>query len=289
MWILIAILSGLGDAVRDACSKHAAASIPRPLVTLAYSLCALPFLLPAMIARAPTFAEVPPLFWLLLVGVSVLHVAGGLMLVKALHSSDLSLCTPMAAFTPVFLLFVGPLIAHDPPTVFGALGAVLVAAGSYTLNLGRATEGVLAPIKALLYQPGTRLMLALALLWSVTGSIDRLVVQQLDPAFWGGAQLLLIASMLLPIAARHGGFSGTLTRRNIGKLLTVGAGNVLSLGCYLFAMQSAAAHYVICLKRTSILFSVLLGRALFQEPLLRERLPGAVLMLLGVVVISLFG
>lgn len=63
---------------------------------------------------------------------------------------------------------------------------------------------------------------------------------------------------------------------------------MLSLITYLIAMQYAPVHYVICLKRSSILFSVLLGRLLFNESLLKDRLPGAILMLIGVVIISIF-
>jgi len=44
-----------------------------------------------------------------------------------------------------------------------------------------------------------------------------------------------------------------------------------------------------CVKRLSTPLSVVLGRLMFNESLLSDRLPGALLMLMGVVVISLFG
>jgi drug/metabolite transporter (DMT)-like permease len=100
MWIPFALLAGLGDALRDALSKKASASIPRPLITWSYTLCALPFFLPTLARTMPD--SLPLWMWWMLLGVASLHVLGGLMLVKALQLSDLSLCIPLIAFTPVF-------------------------------------------------------------------------------------------------------------------------------------------------------------------------------------------
>jgi uncharacterized membrane protein len=195
----------------------------------------------------------------------------------------------MVAFTPVFLLFIGPLITGETPSRFGVIGALLVASGSYVLNLGKAQRGLLAPIRALFEERGSRLMLALALLWSITGSVDRFAVQHFNAMFWGGAQLCTISILLLPIVLQQRALGGEITKRSAILLLALGGWNVVSLFGYLTALKVAPVHYVICLKRSSILFSVLLGRAFFGESLVADRLPGAVLMLLGVVVISLLG
>jgi uncharacterized membrane protein len=195
----------------------------------------------------------------------------------------------MVAFTPVFLLVVGPLITGDIPSAYGIIGAFLVAGGSYVLNLGKAGRSAFAPIRALFEEPGSRIMLALALLWSVTGSVDRFVVQQLNSTFWGGAQLCAISILLIPIVLQQGALRGSLSKRSAVLLLALGGWNVLSILGYLAALKAAPVHYVICLKRSSILFSVLLGRTFFGESLVADRLSGALLMLLGVVVISLFG
>jgi drug/metabolite transporter (DMT)-like permease len=287
MWIILSLFAGLADALRDAYSKKASQSIAGPLITWSYSLFALPFALPGMLRNIPE--TIPTLFWILLLGMCCAHVVGGLLLVKALRLSDLSLCTPMVAFTPVFLLVIGPLITGDTPSLYGILGALLVACGSYVLNLGKAQRGLLAPFRALFEERGSRIMLALALLWSVTGSVDRLAVQRFNPSFWGAAQLCGIALLLLPVVLRQGALRGGVSKRSALLLLTLGGLNVLSVAGYLVALQTAPVHYVICLKRSSILFSVLLGRAVFGESLVADRLPGALLMLCGVVIISLFG
>ncbi len=285
MWMFLALLAGLGDAVRDALSKKASSSIPRPLISWSYAVCALPFFIPVLIQHVPS--ALPPFFWLILGFVVCCHVVGGLMLVKALQLSDLSLCVPMIAFTPVFLLVVAPAMTGDTPSFTGILGATLVTLGSYVLNVDKAKTGVMAPFRALFTDRGPRIMLGLSLLWTVTACVDRVVVQTLDRAFWGSAQLCGIALAMFPIVVKQGGFRRRLAKGSYTTLLSIGGCNALSLGAYLFALQVAPVHHVICLKRVSILFSVILGRVLFNERFLGERLPGAVLMLAGVVVITL--
>jgi drug/metabolite transporter (DMT)-like permease len=286
MWALLSIIAGFADASRDALSKRAAGSIPRDLITWSYSLLALPLFIPVLLYNLPD--SIPSEFWIFLAITSSLHTIGGLMLVKALQSSDLSLCTPMVAFTPVFLLVIGPLLTGDSPNAAGIIGAILVALGSYVLNLSKTKYGVFAPIKALYQEQGSRLMLALALLWSVTGSIDRVAVQRFHLIFWASAQLCAIAVLLIPIVARSGSLRVVLTPRFYPGLLSLGALNALSLVTYLIGLLLAPVYYVICLKRSSILFSVLLGRLMFGESLVADRLPGALLMLAGVVVITLW-
>ena len=279
-------MAGLGDALRDALSKRASSSLPRPLISWSYALCALPFFIPSLAANVPD--SLPPYIWVLLGFVTCCHVVGGLMLVKALSLSDLSLCVPMTAFTPVFLLVLAPLLTGDLPSTAGVVGAVLVTLGSYVLHLDRARTGILEPFQALLRESGPRIMLGLALLWTVTACVDRVVVQTVNRTFWGSAQLCAIALAMIPIVIKQGGFARALPKRSFVSLLSIGGCNALSLGAYLFALQVAPVHHVLCLKRMSILFSVVLGRALFQEQFLAERFPGAALMLAGVAVISLW-
>jgi uncharacterized membrane protein len=69
----------------------------------------------------------------------------------------------------------------------------------------------------------------------------------------------------------------------------IGMANACSFGPYLLALSSTHALYVICLKRSNIFFSLLVGRLMFGEDSLRGRLVGASLMFAGVAVISLWG
>ena len=131
-------------------------------------------------------------------------------------------------------------------------------------------------------------MLGLALLWSVTASVDRIAVRQVELNFWASAQLCAIALLLVPIVLRKKAFSKAVSKRSLALLVSIGCFNALSLGGYLLALKAAPVHYVVCLKRCSILFSVALGGILFKEKFLANRLPGALLMLAGVIVLTVW-
>jgi len=285
-WIILSLLAGLGDALRDAFSKKAAPTTHGALVTWSYSVCALPFFLPSLLLNIPE--SIPLVCWAYLLFNASCHVFGGIMLVRALHLSDLSLCVPMAAFTPVFLLVVGPLLTGDIPSTGGIIGATLVTLGSYVLNLSQSKRGFLAPFKALFEQQGSRIMLGLSLLWSITASVDRIAVKQVELSFWASAQLCAIAILLIPILIRKRAFSKPVGKRSLLLLGSIGCFNALSLGGYLVALTLAPVHYVVCIKRCSILFSVVLGRVLFKERFVSNRLPGAMIMLAGVIILSLW-
>ena len=59
--------------------------------------------------------------------------------------------------------------------------------------------------------------------------------------------------------------------------------------CQMYALTVAIVPYVIAVKRMSAVFAVLLGWLVLREGQVRERLAGAVLMVLGVFLIALLG
>ena len=58
--------------------------------------------------------------------------------------------------------------------------------------------------------------------------------------------------------------------------------------CQMFAIREIQVPYVIAIKRSSVLFSVLFGYLLFGERQIRQRGMAAACMCAGVVVIALF-
>jgi drug/metabolite transporter (DMT)-like permease len=199
---------------------------------------------------------------------------------------ELSLSAPLTAFSPVFLLGIAPFITGDAPTVNGIIGSCLVVLGSYLLNLSQTKLGFWAPIRALVSNPAPRLMLILAFMWSITGSIDRAALKEFELLFWGPAQMLAITVVYLPFAIFcRRGLAGDNPLRQGRAVLTIGGFNALSYLTYLFALTLAPVYFVVCVKRSSILFSIFLGKHLFNEGNSAERLLGASLMIAGIAVI----
>ncbi len=286
MWIFLSLFSGLSDATRDAISKRGSGAIPHVMISWSYSLFALPFFLPVLLLSAPT--ELPLEFWLLALGIGAGHVLGSLGTVYALSRSDLSLCIPMTAFSPVFLLVVGPIMNGHVPSSHAILGTLLVTAGCYLLNISDVRRGLLAPLVSLAREPGVRMMLLLSVFWSFSAAIDLNAVRKFGLPFWAASELVAIAILFIPVVIYKKGLQG-MTPMGWRTLPLIGMANACSFGPYLLALSSTHALYVICLKRSNIFFALLVGRLMFGEDSLRGRLVGASLMFAGVAVISLWG
>lgn len=284
MWIFLSLFAAAGDAARDSATKRFASKVPLILISWSYSLFMVPFCLPGMLKNCPEI--IPENFWPLLWCIASMHVISGIVTVTTIKSGDLSLTIPLSAFTPVFLLFTSPFLTGDSIGAIGIVGALMVFSGSYLLNISHTRYGILGPLKAIASQPGARGMLFLSFLWSITGSIDRIAVRLVPIEFWGGAQMLAISALFLPIVLLSRQAHLIFVPKNFVRLALIGAVNAFSFFPYLAALHRAPAHFVVCVKRTSILFSIILGGMIFKEKNLAERLAGALLMLTGVIVIS---
>ncbi len=102
----------------------------------------------------------------LLIGGSI-NAVTTILYIKAIKVSDLSLTVPLVALTPLFMLLTSPLIVGEYPNFFDYIGILLIVTGSYLLNIKEKSQGYLAPFKALLKEPGPKMMLIVAFLWSI--------------------------------------------------------------------------------------------------------------------------
>ena len=98
----------------------------------------------------------------------------------------------------------------------------------------------------------------------------------------------MISILFLPVVALRKGITFRLPRQTWGRLLMVGGFNALSFGTYQVALQLAPVFYVVCVKRSSILFSIIFGRVAFNEAQASGRILGGALMVVGIAVISIW-
>jgi len=286
-WFWLTLITALTQAVKDAFLKKSLGSIDPGVVMLAYTGGAAVFLWIGVIASPMPILG--PSFWPLL---AVAGIFGGVtfwLYGRALQCGDLSLTLPMLAFTPLFLLVTSPLTLGEFPEPGGLAGIALVVAGAYVLNLRESRHGVLGPIKALFTHPGSRLMLLVAAVWSIGANLDKLGLQASSPALWVASVYTASALAIVPgVMARCRGVGRQLAR-SPGPLLAAGILEAVGLFCQMHALLLTQVAYVIAIKRLSIIFGVLLGAAVFREPDLRQRLPGAIVMVIGVFFIAVFG
>jgi uncharacterized membrane protein len=150
-------------------------------------------------------------------------------------------------------------------------------------------HGYLGPIKAIWKEPGSALMLVVAFIYGLTSVGGKVMILDSSPLFAAVTIFILYGLILTAILLT----TGKATLKNITRNHRLGAlaGLIVfaEMICHNTAMSMVAAAYMITIKRTTGLFSVLYGWFLFHETGIRFRLVGTVIMTIGAAVIALWG
>lgn len=224
-----------------------------------------------------------------------INIVATVLSYRALSTSDLSLCLPMLAFTPVFLLLTSFLILGEVPSLAGILGIFLVATGSFLLASGEPPTSFLAPVVTLSRNSGVRMMLIVAFLYSISVNYDKVVVETSDPIFGSSVVYGLLAASFLAITTAgwvHGKVMPVpegVSNRSVIILIVIGLVLAVEAISINLAYTLSIVPYVISVKRLSIFFAVLFGGFLLKEGSLRPRALGSLVMVAGTVLIALWG
>lgn len=225
------------------------------------------------------FAEPPTLVFL---GCSVaVHQLYELVLMAAYRHGDFSTSYPIARGSAPLLVSLGGLVfAHESLGTTGTVGLIVIAAGITLLSLRspRREEG----------RSSVQWAVVTGVVIAVYTVVDGFGVRAGGSAVRYAVSLFLVQSVLWTIAVTfRRGWSWLPPARTIA----VGsAGGVLSLVGYfivLWAQTRAAMGSVSALRETGVLWASVIGVLFFREGRLRQLLPPAVLVVVGVLLLSL--
>jgi len=288
---LLAIGAGFFVALSDALNKKFFSKLGHPYMIIARTLGSVPFLLPVFVWQTASGKGFRffTLDFALVVGILlVLESLATLFYMKAIKSSDLSLSIPFLSFTPVFITITGFLILGEKISVAGFLGICLVVAGGYLINLPSLKEGFIAPVKAALKENGCRLMLTVALIYSITSVLGKKAILLSSPVWFASFYFSffgLVAGLFFSRIYKIRVLS--FFKKYWKEVLLVGGSQATMCVLHMLALIHLKTAYMIALKRTSVLFSVILGYLIFRESYFLIRLSSVILMLAGVVFILL--
>ncbi|GAB6043484.1 EamA family transporter [Endothiovibrio diazotrophicus] len=285
-WFPITLLCAFSLASADAMTKRWLGDYGgRELVLVRL---ALPALLLVPLAWANPLPAVPLPFWGWIGVLVPLELAAMLLYVVAIRDAPLHLTLPYLAFTPVFNVATGYLLLGETVSLRGFGGILLVVGGAYLLDLKRGGNGGwLAPVRALLSRRGSRLMLAVAAIYSLTSVMGKQAMQYADPLSFGAFYYPAVGAGALLFALLHRpALLGALVRRPLANL-AVGAAMALMVVTHFLAIAQVEVAYMIAVKRTSLLFGILYGALLFGERDLVRNLGAGSLMVAGVALIIL--
>src|SRR3989339_25421 len=198
IWLAFGLGAALGDSGADVLTKRYFTQLPPYGMALVRLLGAVPFL--ALVALSLSQPELTRPFWFIVAAMLPLEVLATLLYMRALRLCHLSLCVPFLAFTPVFLIFTGWVVLGERLNRWGVAGTVMIALGCYVLGLGadgQRRTGGLAPLKALAKEPGARLMLMVAAIYSLTASLYKSAILHSGALFFGTLYPLAVAGLMV--------------------------------------------------------------------------------------------
>lgn len=284
-WVFLSIISAFTLATSDALTKIALTDSNEYLVAWFRLFFSLPLLLFLYI-----FIPIPKLdidFYKAFVLALPLEIIAMVLYIKALRISPLSLTLPFLALTPVFLILISYLIIGEKVSFQGSMGIIFLAAGSYTLNIHEMRRGIFEPFKAIVKEKGSVLMVGVALIYSITSSLGKMAIVHSSPLFFGVTYFIAVTVIFAPIALWMGKteLKSFIAGGQFKGLFFPGIFYSVMIASHMIAISLTKVAYMISLKRTSLLIGVMYGYFFFKEKNIGERLSGAVLMLIGFVMI----
>lgn len=228
-------------------------------------------------------------FIILLMIALPLEIFAYYLFLSAIRQAPLSLTVPLLAFTPVLSIPCAYLVLGEVISFSGAVGIALVTIGAYILNAHLISANFFAPIKAVFSNPGSRRMLAVAIIWALTSTLGKKGVD-LYGAIPFGCVILFgdFIGFLAIVAYQSRKKTWNLDISKRASLLFLFAGLLMSFAelTHFISLSMAPVAYMISVKRLSMVFGVILGWMFFNEQNLRYRLAGASAMSLGIFFIN---
>jgi drug/metabolite transporter (DMT)-like permease len=243
--------------------------------------------LPAVLWWTPTWQWLPGTGWGIALSAGIRAAYFG-ALGSAYARGDLSLVYPLArGVAPVLVPPFAVLLLGERPSPVGWLAIVTVAVGVYVLHLpGLAFGDVLGPLRALRL-PHARYAALTGVMTAAYSIVDKWTISRgVPPLLFAYLTIPGAALLFTPLVLRRRAAAGAEWRAGRREILLVA---VLMTGGYLlvlFALRLAPVSYVAPARELGIVFGALLGSFVLAERHRPQRLAGALLIVIGVLLLA---
>lgn len=285
-WFYLALICALTVALADAFTKKGLSQCSTTSIMLIrFSVPGLILVPLSLYYGLPT---VPNSFWLYFIPCVPLELLTMWLYITAIRNDPLHLTLPFLAFTPVFNIVTGYVVLGEEIKLLGFMGILLVVLGTYILNIDQLKHSwrdAFAPFKAIVHVRGSVLMLLVAALYSITSVLSKGAMQYTTPEKFGAFYFVVIGlvALVLTLLFKPKAIVGVWQRPQY--MLLVSVFMAIMVVTHFLAIAKVEVAYMISVKRTSLLFGLLLGYWMFKDGKLIQHFPAALIMVLGVTLI----
>lgn len=289
MWILYSLFFAIWSSFQILITKKLTQKNLNPLVVMYTSLginSLAIFLLLFFVGGIP---KVTANFYLYMVISGFLDTIGFASFYYAISKSSISHISPISSFGPVFTTLIAMFTLHEIPGPAKFAGILLVVIGAYLLNIAEVKEGIMEPFKRLFSNKSALLYLLATFVWGITPIFQKMAIFETTP------QIPLFASfmgffigfiLLTPFAFKKTFKSTGGIKNNIKLFIINGIGTAFSQLAAYAAFALVFVGYATSIFRLSSLFTIFLGAIILKEKNIGEKLLGAIVMFLGVLLLA---
>jgi drug/metabolite transporter (DMT)-like permease len=286
IWFFLSLAAAISIAARDVSIKTYEDLQPMEIAVLE-----LFWALPALVIGC-IIVETPPLdqiFWWTFILSIPINIMAYVLYLYAIKISPISLSVPFLAFTPVFMILTGFFILGETINFWGTIGIGLIIIGSYTLHFKKNQMNFSAPFSAFIHEKGSWFMLIVAILFAFAAVIGKKAMLHSSPLFFSYYFFLVFNVLVLMglFIWRKNNWQRII--QNSPKGLWLGSLLMIHISFHGLAISISTAVYMVAVKRSSILFSVLLSWLILKEADMQYRGLGTLLMFIGMLFITLLG
>lgn len=285
-WVLFALLSALLFGSRQVAAKkilmyeHATEYLTAAcMVAFLFSL----FFLPKMSLSYSLS------LWGLMYLKGFLFTAGWLLGSKALRHLEISYVVPLTNLSPVLLVFISIFFLDELLSIVQISGIVMIIFSAYWLQSGNHIGKLLHPLRILKKRHSVYMLIAV-IIYSLCATIDKFVLQSVDPYTYLSFTFFILSFHYLLIQFfKYDGIKDIRHAFSKGKYLIIICAILMVFSDVFYymavAIPGAMIALIVPIKRMATLVSTLVGGGLFHDHNLVQRIIACALMIVGVVLI----
>lgn len=234
------------------------------------------------------FPSISSRFLLLMASSSIFDFFAAISSYLAISISPISLISPISSFNPIFTTIFSALIIHEVPSTIKLLGVATIVSGAYLLNVSDIKSGLFLPIKKLFTNRGVLLSLFAYFIWGITPIFQKQAIfetKPVTPLFASLFGTLIVTVLIFPVLVLKVRNPFMQFKRTWKWFLLLGPFSALAQWAAFTAVVLAPLGLVTSVFKLSVLFTILWGFIFFKEERIKERLLGAIVMILGTILL----
>lgn len=295
-WIFFAFLTSFANSFLNIANKSLTKLIDEYkaffLISLTTSVISVLILFSGFFSKfIDLYGTIKSGFWLPLTLTSFLGLLAFMFLYRALQHSEVSKVIPFISFTPIFILFIEYFIYGKLPKLQGLIGVFVIVIGTLIFELRKTDEASLKPFLRIFKNKASLYVILTALIWSVTSVLDKVATLNSSPIIYSTLSNIYKLLIILPIfIIRNKKHPLKVSERTSSIFILILITAVLHVAEIIFqttAISTGFVSYVLAIKRTSIVLTVLLAYAFLKEKPNPKLLFSTIVMLAGVILIVL--